>query len=164
MRTTTKYYPQANRLVKRFNVTMILIMRLYVIKIPKVWATSVFPLMYAYNVQVHRTTIPPPFTLAINRLRQRLTAIARLMPPDVGVLDSILACTLFIIHEDDVLRKMADMNSNQAQARHRKDYNKHFRFKATLCSGRPQIQRTPSITGSCCLQTMFEATVQSNRT
>lgn len=82
--TTTVYRPQVYGQVERFNAETISRLRHYVGENPQEWDTFGFPLMYAYNVQVHRTTKLPPSNLEITQLPPGHAAIARPMPPDVS--------------------------------------------------------------------------------
>lgn len=88
-----------------------------------------FPLTYAYNVQVHRTTMLLPFNLAITLPPPGPVAIARPASPDVGEIGSLLAYRLHLIHRSALLRKMADANFNKAQARFKNNYDMDVRFE-----------------------------------
>lgn len=127
--TTTEYHQQADGQLERFNASMISRLRYYVAEHQKDWATFDFPLTYTYNVQVHRAKKVPPFSLAINRLPPRRTAIAGPIAPRRHWIDSYLVYRLCLIHRAALLRKMADTSCKSSQALYEKEYDQHARLE-----------------------------------
>lgn len=78
-----------------------------------------FPLMYGYDVQLHRTTKFSAFSLAVTRLPPGITDIARPVPQDVDKIDSRLAYRLRLIDNAPLLQQMDIKNSKRAQERYK---------------------------------------------
>lgn len=54
--TRTAYHPQTKRQVERYNKAIVTWLRYYVADYLRHWDTFVHPLLYAYNMKVHRIT------------------------------------------------------------------------------------------------------------
>lgn len=114
-----------------------------------------FPLTYAYNVEVHSTKKLFSFILSTTRLPHGSIAIARPMPPDVSEIDPRHAYRLRLIHRAFLLRKIAITNS-KIQARYKMDYNKDVRFEPLFAAGDFAFVERPPLTASAADRLAFE--------
>ena len=64
---TSTYHPQVNRQTERYNSTLISRLRHYVTENQRDCDAFVYLLTYAYNTQVHRSTMHTPFELVCLR-------------------------------------------------------------------------------------------------
>ena len=64
---TTAYHPQTNGQSERFNRTLISRLKHYVAEHQRDWDQYIYPLTYAYNMQVHKSTGTSPFNLVLTR-------------------------------------------------------------------------------------------------
>ena len=62
---TTTYHPQTNGQAERFNRTLLASLRAFVAEHPRTWPEFVGAVAYAYNTQVHTSTMVPPFDLVV---------------------------------------------------------------------------------------------------
>lgn len=85
--TTSKYRLQDNEHVQQFKTAMAWRLPHYVVEQRDDWDKFVFPLTYAHNIQVHRTTKLPPLSLSITRLMPQPANRTRSMPKNVSETD-----------------------------------------------------------------------------
>ena len=62
---TTTYHPQTNGQAERFNRALLASLRAFVAEHPRTWPEFVGAVAYAFNTQVHASTMVPPFDLVV---------------------------------------------------------------------------------------------------
>ena len=135
---TTAYHPQTNGQSERFNRTILDRLRHYVADHQADWDEFVQPLVYAYNMQVHRSTNTTPFDLVLSR-----------HPPNILVKDYPSANPTTIPDDQlttvqvkrNILRRLrkslqqANRRLTQAQKRYKDDFDKKVKFALDVQPG-----------------------------
>ena len=144
---TAAYHPQTNGQAERFNKTLIRSLRNYVTEHQLNWDDYIYPLTYAYNMQVHRTTGTTPFDLVLTR-HPRSIAL-RDAPTGTEGLPDKLTPVQFKRYTIRRLRSQlatAQDKMTAAQKRYKEDFDRKVRFRPVINVGDEVYVDRPPLT------------------
>ena len=146
-KTTTAYHPQTNGQAERYNKTLATRLRHYVADHQRDWDKFVQPLTYAYNNQIHTTTMTTPFNLTITRPPPSpiIDQISTAAPTDTDGPPSSRTMRARILNRLSVMFDKADSRSALARALYKRYADRTIRHTPVFKRGdRVFLSRPPT--------------------